>query len=86
MKVGIRGFLSCRMSRGEIRAMRGAGVPMQLINGRSDLVAGLCWVKKLAKQLRCPLILTGRATTFLHSILHKIPRADTENLTVCIFL
>lgn len=47
--------------------MRGAGVPMQLINGRSDLVAGLCWVKKLAKQLRCPLILTGRAATFLAS-------------------
>ena len=39
--------------------MRGAAVPMQLINGRADVVAGLCWVKKLAKQLRCPLILTG---------------------------
>ena len=39
--------------------MRGAAVPMQLINGRADVVAGLCWVKKLAKQLRCRLILTG---------------------------
>lgn len=40
--------------------MRGARVPMQMINGRHDLVAGLCWVKKLAKQLDCPLILTGK--------------------------
>lgn len=39
--------------------MRESGVPMQMINGRSDLVAGVCWVKKLAKQLKCPLILTG---------------------------
>ncbi len=54
----------CRMSRGEIQAMRKASVPMQLINGKSDVVAGLCWVKKLAKQLRCPLILTGEAAYF----------------------
>jgi hypothetical protein len=64
--------------------MRGAGVPMQLINGCTDLVAGLCWVKKLAKQLRCPLILTGRATTFLASF--SALCADTKKLTVCIFL
>lgn len=44
--------------------MRKASVPMQLINGKSDVVAGLCWVKKLAKQLRCPLILTGEAAYF----------------------
>jgi hypothetical protein len=49
-----------RLPRKEIRAMRGARVPMQMINGRHDLVAGLCWVKKLAKQLGCPLILTGK--------------------------
>ena len=39
--------------------MRESGVDMQMINGRNDLVAGVCWVKKLAKQLKCPLILTG---------------------------
>ncbi|BDA51050.1 probable non-heme bromoperoxidase BpoC at C-terminar half [Coccomyxa sp. Obi] len=53
--------LTHRLSRAEIRAMRGAGVPMQLINGRADVVAGLCWVKKLARHLRCPLILTDGA-------------------------
>ena len=39
--------------------MRDSGVPLQMINGRNDLVAGVCWVKKLAKTLQCPLILTG---------------------------
>ncbi|CAL8466172.1 g5708 [Coccomyxa elongata] len=53
--------LTHRLSRAEVRVMRGAAVPMQLINGRADVVAGLCWVKKLAKQLRCPLILTDGA-------------------------
>ena len=43
--------------------MRESGVPLQMINGRNDLVAGVCWVKKLAKQLKCPLILTGMAHT-----------------------
>ena len=41
--------------------MRESGVPLQLINGRNDLVAGVCWVKKLGKALKCPLILTGKA-------------------------
>ena len=41
--------------------MRESGVPLQLINGRNDLVAGVCWVKKLAKALNSPLILTGKA-------------------------
>lgn len=39
--------------------MRDSGVALQMINGRNDLVAGVCWVKKLAKTLNCPLILTG---------------------------
>ena len=39
--------------------MRDSGVPLQMINGRNDLVAGVCWVRKLAKALKCPLILTG---------------------------
>ena len=39
--------------------MRDSGVPLQMINGKNDLVAGVCWVKKLAKTLQCPLILTG---------------------------
>ena len=41
--------------------MRESGVPLQMINGKNDLVAGVCWVKKLAKILQCPLILTGAA-------------------------
>ena len=39
--------------------MRDSGVPLQMINGRNDLVAGVRWVRKLAKALNCPLILTG---------------------------
>ena len=42
-----------------MRAMRDFGVPMQMINGRHDLVAGLGYVQRLARRLRCPLILTG---------------------------
>ena len=49
----------CRLSKRQVKLMRESGVPMQMINGRNDLVAGVCWVKKLAKQLKCPLILTG---------------------------
>ena len=51
----------CRLSKRQVRVMRESGVPLQLINGRNDLVAGVCWVKKLAKALKCPLILTGKA-------------------------
>ena len=51
----------CRLSKRQVKLMRESGVPMQMINGRNDLVAGVCWVKKLAKQLKCPLILTGIA-------------------------
>jgi len=50
----------CRLPKRQVKAMRESGVPMQLINGKNDLVAGVCWVKKLAKQLKCPLILTGK--------------------------
>lgn len=39
--------------------MRDSGVPLQMINGRNDLVAGVRWVRKLAKALSCPLTLTG---------------------------
>ncbi len=49
--------------------MRDSGVPLQLINGKNDLVAGVCWVKKLAKALKCPLILTGKALTPALSLL-----------------
>lgn len=46
---------------------------MQLINGKNDLVAGVCWVKKLAKQLQCPLILTGTPPlTAFSQHLHKL--------------
>ena len=54
-----RGLLHRRLSKRQVKAMRDSGVLLQMINGKNDLVAGVCWVKKLAKTLKCPLILTG---------------------------
>ena len=54
-----RGLLHRRLSKRQAKAMRDSGVPLQMVNGRNDLVAGVCWVSKLAKTLNCPLILTG---------------------------
>ena len=45
----------------EVAAMRGAGVPLQMINGCHDVVAGLTHVRCLARRLACPLILTEGA-------------------------
>ena len=53
--------LTHRLSREEVSAMRRAGVPLQMINGRHDVVAGLTHVQRLARRLACPLILTEGA-------------------------
>jgi pimeloyl-ACP methyl ester carboxylesterase len=53
--------LTHRLSKAEVAAMRAAHVPLQMINGRHDVVAGLGHVQRLARALACPLVLTEGA-------------------------